>query len=81
VTGRALLGVIISGYDSEPYAHMVPIASIFSAIESVPLSGNEETNVRVAAQVLLEATPRKAADFRPQLFGGAFWLFGRVFPR
>jgi hypothetical protein len=41
---------------------MVPITSIFSAIESIPVGSSGKTNVRIAAQVLLEGTSRDGSS-------------------
>jgi hypothetical protein len=59
VEGCALLGVIIAVYDQEPYAHMIPIASIFSGIESMPIKNLAAMKVEIRGQVLVKATQGK----------------------
>jgi hypothetical protein len=41
--------VITAVYDKEPYAHMVPIKSIFSGIESMFDRGTRQTSIVVAS--------------------------------
>ncbi|KAH8731768.1 hypothetical protein GQ44DRAFT_721947 [Phaeosphaeriaceae sp. PMI808] len=35
VESGALIGIVTAAYDNEPYAHMIPIASVFSDIEKI----------------------------------------------
>jgi hypothetical protein len=49
VDGRALLGVITAVYEDEPYAHMIPITSIFSGIESMLSKDSKRAKIEMIA--------------------------------
>jgi hypothetical protein len=55
VDDRALLGVITAVYDDEPYAHIIPITSIFSGIESMFSRDLKRSKIEMIADGRLNA--------------------------
>lgn len=54
VDGNALLGIIIAVYDNEPYAHMIPIASIFSGIQDMFSKHSKHPEVHILKAECIE---------------------------
>lgn len=62
VRGSDLLGVIVAVYDNEPYAHMLPIEQVFSAIRSAYTDGTTNpANVDISLPPV-DPTAMTAAD-------------------
>jgi hypothetical protein len=66
VDGRALLGVITAVYDNEPYAHMIPITSILSGIQSMFGGDPMRTKVKVVSHGQIEARRRDVSKDWPK---------------
>jgi hypothetical protein len=67
VEGRALLGVITAVYDKMPYAHMVPIKSVITGIESMFDQSARRVKVAVVSQGQIESTPSGMPNRKPDL--------------
>jgi hypothetical protein len=56
VRGPRLIGMIIAVYDDEPYAHVLPISSVFSDIEALLSDGHLPPQVSLPSQKLAYET-------------------------
>jgi hypothetical protein len=65
VRGQRLIGMILAVYEDEPYAHVLPIRSVFNDIEAFLSKDNLISKVSLPSRLTYEGLPIKPKIYEP----------------